>query len=274
MAQPSPCSKDANNMTAQNKVALVTGAGQGIGRGIALRLARDGFSVAVADLDSQQEKGKAVVAEIEAGGGKAVFIGTDVGRRADVVDAVETATQRLGGFDVMVNNAGIAQIRPVLEITEEDLEQVFRINLNSVIWGIQAAAAKFDELQHAGRIISAASIAAVKGFPILGAYSASKFAVRGITQAAAQELAPKGITVNAYAPGIVGTGMWELIDRELSKINGKPAGQNLKENVEAIALGRIETPDDVAKVVSFFAGPDSDYVTGQTLIVDGGILYS
>jgi meso-butanediol dehydrogenase/(S,S)-butanediol dehydrogenase/diacetyl reductase len=274
MAQPLPCPKDAKNMNAQNKVALVTGAGQGIGRGIALRLARDGISVAVADLDSQQEKGEAVVAEIEASGGRAVFIAADVGRRADVVGAVEAATQQLGGFDVIVNNAGIAQVRPVLEITEEDLEQVFRINLNSVIWGIQAAAAKFDELQHAGRIISAASIAAVKGFPILGAYSASKFAVRGITQAAAQELAPKGITVNAYAPGSVGTGMWDLIDRELSKINGKPAGQNLSENVQAIALGRIETPGDVAKVVSFFAGPDSDYVTGQTLLVDGGILYS
>lgn len=274
MAQPWHCPKDAENMDVQNKVALVTGAGQGIGRGIALRLARDGFNVAVADLGSQQEKGEAVAAEIRAIGSKAVFIAADVGRREDVVDAVEAAAQQLDGFDVIVNNAGIAQVRPVLEITEEDLEQVFRINLNSVIWGIQAATAKFDELQHGGRIISAASIAAVKGFPILGAYSASKFAVRGITQAAAQELAPKGITVNAYAPGIVGTGMWDLIDRELGKINGKAIGQNLSENVNAIALGRIETPDDVAKVVSFFAGPDSDYVTGQTLIVDGGILYS
>lgn len=274
MARPWHCLRKLKNMDVQNKVALVTGAGQGIGRGIALRLARDGFDVAVADLGSQQEKGEAVVAEIRAIGSKAVFIAADVGRREDVVDAVEAAAQQLDGFDVIVNNAGIAQVRPVLEITEEDLEQLFRINLNSVIWGIQAATAKFDELQHGGRIISAASIAAVKGFPILGAYSASKFAVRGITQAAAQELAPKGITVNAYAPGIVGTGMWDLIDRELGKINGKPVGQNLSENVKAIALGRIETPEDVAKVVSFFAGPDSDYVTGQTLIVDGGILYS
>ncbi|TJY69601.1 acetoin reductase [Arthrobacter sp. CAU 1506] len=261
-------------MTVQDKVALVTGAGQGIGRAIALRLANDGFNVAIADIEPQRSKGESVVAEIEALGRKSVFVAADVSKKDQVVAAVETAADALGGFDVIVNNAGIAQIKPVLEITEEELNQIFSVNANSVVWGIQAAAAKFEELGHGGKIVSAASIAAIQGFPILSAYSASKFAVRGFTQAAAQELAPKGITVNAYAPGIVGTGMWELIDKELSKINGKPIGQNLKENVEGIALGRIETPEDVAKIVSFFAGPDSDYVTGQVLLVDGGMLYN
>ncbi len=261
-------------MAIQDKVALVTGAGQGIGRGIALRLAADGFDIAVADIEPQREKGDSVVAEIEQLGRKAVFVAADVSKRDQVVAAVDAAAEQLGGFDVIVNNAGIAQIKPVLEITAEELDQIFRINVDSVVWGIQAAAAKFEQLGHGGKIISAASIASIQGFPILSAYSASKFAVRGFTQAAAQELAPKGITVNAYAPGIVGTGMWELIDAELSKINGKPLGQNLRENVEGIALGRIETPEDVAKVVSFFAGPDSDYVTGQVLLVDGGMLYN
>ena len=175
---------------------------------------------------------------------------------------------------MIVNNAGIAQVKPIEEITEEELNTIFSINVNSVVWGIQAAAAKFTELGKKGRIISAASIAAVKGFPILGAYSASKFAVRGLTHVASQELAPKGITVNAYAPGIVGTGMWDEIDQRLSEINGKPIGENLKENIESISLGRIETPEDVAGVVSFFAGPNAAYVTGQTLLVDGGMLYS
>lgn len=174
----------------------------------------------------------------------------------------------------MVNNAGIVQVKPIEEITEEELNKIFAINVNSVVFGIQAASAKFKELGKRGKIISAASIAAIKGFPILGAYSASKFAVRGITQAAAQELAPAGITVNAYAPGIVGTGMWEVIDQRLHEINGKPLGQNLKENVDSIALGRIETPEDVAGVVSFLASPNSDYVTGQVLLVDGGMLYN
>lgn len=261
-------------MTVSHKVALVTGAAQGIGRSIALRLAQDGFDIAVADLDFQAEKGAAVVAEIEALGRKGLFVATDVSKRDDVFAAVDTAAKELGGFDVIVNNAGIAQVTPMLEITAEELDKIFRINVDSVVWGIQAASAKFEEFDHAGKIINAASIASIQGFPILGAYTASKFAVRGITQTAAQELAPRGITVNAYAPGIVGTGMWDLIDEKLSEINGKPRGQNLKENVEGIALGRIETPEDVAKIVSFFAGPDSDYVTGQVLLVDGGMLYN
>lgn len=256
------------------RVALVTGAGQGIGRGIALALAADGYDIGIADLDFQREKAEGVRAEIEALGRKAVVVTADVSQKADIDAAVETVSAELGGFNVIVNNAGIAQIKPILEITEEELDRIFRINVNSVVYGIQAAAKKFIETGVKGRIISAASIAAIKGFPILGAYSASKFAVRGITQAAAQELAPQGITVNAYAPGIVGTGMWELIDTELSKINGKPLGQNLKENVDSIALGRIETPEDVAGVVSFFASDKAAYVTGQVLLVDGGMLYN
>ncbi|GGM62059.1 MULTISPECIES: acetoin reductase [Micrococcales] len=256
------------------KVALVTGAGQGIGRGIALKLAQDGFDIGIADIPAQEQKGEAVAAEIAALGRSAVFVPTDVSSRSDVEAAVEQTASRLGGFDVIVNNAGIAQVKPLLEVTEHDLETVFSVNVNSVIFGIQAAVRKFDELGVKGRIVNAASIAAIRGFPILGAYSASKFAVRGITQVAAQELAPKGHTVNAYAPGIVGTGMWDLIDAEMHKINGKPLGKNLQDNVEGIALGRIETPEDVAGVVSFLAGDNAVYVTGQVIIVDGGMLYN
>lgn len=259
---------------ADTRVALVTGAGQGIGRAIALKLAGDGFDVAVADLPFQEEKAKGVVAEIEALGRKAVFVAADVSKQDDIKAAVDTAATELGSFDVIVNNAGIAQVKPILEITEEELAKIFAINVNSVIFGIQAAAAKFKELGIKGKIVSAASIAAIQGFPILGAYSASKFAVRGLTQAAAQELAPLGVTVNAYAPGIVGTGMWDLIDEKLSEINGKPRGRNLDENVGKISLGRIETPEDVAGVVSFLASPNSDYVTGQVILVDGGMLYN
>lgn len=258
----------------QNKVALVTGAGQGIGRGIALKLAADGFDIAVADLDFQEEKARAVVAEIEQLGRRAIFVAADVSKKEQIVAAVDAAAEQLGSFDVIVNNAGIAQVKPLLEVTEEELDKIFSINVNSVVFGIQAAAEKFIELGVQGRIISAASIASIKGFPILGAYSASKFAVRGLTQVAAQELATHGITVNAYAPGIVGTGMWDLIDEKLSEINGKPRGQNLQENVESIQLGRIETPEDVAGVVSFFASENSAYVTGQVLLVDGGMLYN
>src|SRR5690554_2436362 len=124
-------------MTVTDKVALVTGAGQGIGREIALRLAQDGFDVAVGDLDFQKEKGESVVAEIEALGRKAIFVTADVSKRDEVVAAVDAATDQLGGFDVIVNNAGIAQIKPLLDITEDELNKIFQINVNSVVWGIQ-----------------------------------------------------------------------------------------------------------------------------------------
>lgn len=256
------------------KVALVTGGAQGIGEGISLKLASDGFDIAIADLAFQQEKAEGVIRKLEELGRKAIFIPTDVSVRDDIFKAVSQTAEQLGGFDVIVNNAGIAQVKPLLDVQEADLEKIFRINVYSVIWGIQAAAAKFEELNNKGHIISAASIAAVKGFPILGVYSSTKFAVRGLTQVAAQELAPKGITVNAYAPGIVLTPMWDQIDAELSKLNGKPLGENLKETIESIALGRGETPEDVAGVVSFLASDNANYVTGQTILVDGGILYN
>ena len=256
------------------KVALVTGGAQGIGEGISLKLAADGFDIVIGDLDFQQEKAEGVIKKIEELGRKAIFVATDVSKKDSIVAAIDAAAEQLGSFDVIVNNAGIAQVKPLSEVTEEDLDKIYKINVYSIVWGIQAAAAKFEQLGIKGKIISAASIAAVKGFPILGVYSSTKFAVRGLTQVAAQELAPKGITVNAYAPGIVLTPMWDQIDAELSKLNGKPLGQNLQENINSIALGRGETPEDVAGVVSFLASDNSNYVTGQTILVDGGILYN
>lgn len=261
-------------MSSKSRVAIVTGAARGIGESIALRLSRDGLVVVVSDLPSAQQGADDTVAQIEASGGRASFCPADVSQRDDVVALIDHAVDRFGDVNVIVCNAGIAQIKPVLDITASDLETVFRVNFDSVVWGIQAFTEKVESLGHGGKVIVAASAASMKGFPILGAYSASKFAVRGLIQVAAQELASKGITVNGYAPGIVGTSMWELIDAELSKINGKPIGQNLQESVDRVALGRIETPEDVAKVVSFLASDDSDYVTGQLVIVDGGIVYT
>jgi len=258
-------------MSIDCRVALVTGGGQGIGRAIALRLAEDGFDVAVADLD--RAKAEAVAGEIRALDRRSVVTVTDVGEREQVFDAVERAARELGGFDVMVNNAGIAQVQPLEEVRPDDLERILRINVGGVLWGIQAAAAKLRALGHGGKIISASSAAGHDGAAMLGVYSATKFAVRGLTQAAAQELAPFGITVNAYAPGIVGTGMWEEIDERLSAYNGAPPGENFARYAEGVALGRPSTPEDVAGFVSYLAGPDSDYMTGQTPLVDGGIVY-
>jgi meso-butanediol dehydrogenase/(S,S)-butanediol dehydrogenase/diacetyl reductase len=258
-------------MTIKGKVALVTGAGQGIGRAIALRLARDGADIAVVDVNDA--KTKAVAEEVTKLGRKATTYKADVTRREEVFAAVDHAEKTLGGFDIMVNNAGIAQVQPLLDVTPEEAERILKVNVEGVLWGIQAAAKKLKSRKRKGKIISASSIAGHDGFGMLGVYSATKFAVRALTQAAARELASDGITVNAYAPGIVGTDMWVEIDRRFAEITGTPVGETYKKYVEGIALGRAETPEDVAGLVSFLAGPDADYMTGQTPLIDGGIVY-
>jgi meso-butanediol dehydrogenase/(S,S)-butanediol dehydrogenase/diacetyl reductase len=258
-------------MGINGKVALITGAGQGIGRAIALRLANDGADIAIVDVNDQ--KTQAVADEVRALGRKATTFKADVSKRDDVYAAINHAEKELGGFDIMVNNAGIANIQPLADVTPEEVEKILKVNVEGVLWGIQAAARKFKERGHKGKIISASSIAGHEGFPLLGVYSATKFAVRALTQAAAKEFASDGITVNAYCPGIVGTDMWVEIDRRMAEITGAKIGESYDKFVGGIALGRAETPEDVAAFVSFLAGPDSDYMTGQAPLIDGGLVY-
>lgn len=263
-------------MTLNGKVALVTGAARGIGRGIALRLARDGADVALVDV--RQDGIAAVADEIAEIGCKATTFVADVSSREQVFAAVEHAASALGGFDIMVNNAGIALVGPIADATPEQIERLWAINVNGVLWGIQAAAAKFKSLNNKdqgkiSRIINASSIAGHDGFAMLGPYSASKFAVRALTQAAAKEYAVDGITVNAYCPGVVGTDMWVEIDKRFAELTGAAEGETYDKFVGGIALGRAETPDDVAGFVSYLAGPDADYMTGQSGLIDGGLVY-
>ena len=249
---------------------VVTGAGRGIGRGIALRLAKDGHAVAVNDLN--KAGAEAVAEEITAAGGRAIADPTDVTDRDGVFAMVDRVADELGSVDVMVANAGIAQVKTLLEVTPEDLATIFGVNVYGVVYCLQAAAEKMIAQGNGGKIINAASIAGHSGFDYLGHYSATKFAVRALTQAAAKELAQHKITVNAYCPGIVGTDMWDLIDEQMGARNGNAKGETLAQYSQLIALGRVQTPDDVAGLVSYLAGPDSDYMTGQAVIVDGGIV--
>ena len=258
-------------MSLHGKVALVTGAARGIGRGIALRLARDGADIALVDL--RPEGIAEVAAEIVGLGRKATTYVADVSNRAEVFEAVDHAVSALGGLDIIVNNAGIASVGPISDITPEEAARVWAINVNGVLWGIQAAAATFRQLGRRGKIINASSIAGHDGFGMLGVYSASKFAVRGLTQAAAKEYAADGITVNAYCPGVVGTDMWVEIDKRFAALTGAAEGETYGKFVGGIALGRAETPDDVAGFVSYLAGPDADYMTGQAGLIDGGLVY-
>lgn len=261
-------------MSASIRTALVTGASRGIGKGIALQLAKDGYQIAITDLPHQQAEALETVKEIEQLGVRAHFIAADSSNREQVFRAVNEAYQTLGSFNTIVNNAGIASVQPLLEVTEEDINKINKVNINGLLWGIQAAAKQFESLNQPGKIINACSIAGHNAFPMLGIYSSTKFAVRALTQVAAKELAPKKITVNAYCPGIVLTPMWDLIDEKMGEYHGIPKGETVKKYIEGIALGRGSVPQDIANLVSFLGSEKSDYITGQSIVVDGGIVYT
>ncbi|KJR49156.1 2,3-butanediol dehydrogenase, S-alcohol forming, (S)-acetoin-specific [Desulfosporosinus sp. I2] len=258
-------------MKLKGKVAIVTGAGRGIGRGIAIRLAQDGAEVVVNDINS--ETVNKVVKEIEALGRKALAIVADVSNGPAVYAMVEKVVAEFGKLDIMVANAGIAQVKQAIEITEEDWDRIFAVNAKGIFLCDQAAAKQMIK-QKRGKIINCASIAGHSGFGLLSSYSATKFAVVGFTQALAKELGPYGINVNAYCPGIVGTDMWDLIDEKMGIYLDLPKGETLKKFSELITLGRVETPEDVACLVSYLASADADYMTGQAINICGGVIMS
>jgi meso-butanediol dehydrogenase/(S,S)-butanediol dehydrogenase/diacetyl reductase len=215
-----------------------------------------------------------VADELRAAGRQAAVIDVDVSDAAQVDAMIAATVAELGRLDVMIANAGVAQVAPLLEVTPDQFDWLMSINLRGVFLCYTAAARQMIAQGDGGKIIGAASIAAHKGFAMLGHYSASKWGVRGLTQAAAQEWAPHGITVNAYCPGIVGTKMWEYIDEKLAEAGGLQKGEAIAKFSELITLGRVETPEDVAQFVSYLASPDSDYMTGQSVMIDGGVLFA
>jgi meso-butanediol dehydrogenase/(S,S)-butanediol dehydrogenase/diacetyl reductase len=255
-----------------DKVALVTGGGQGIGQAIAERLHADGFRVAIADLNV--DAAEKIAAALGGKPGGAIALRVNVADRDSVFAAVDQAVAQLGGFDVIINNAGIAPTSPIEEITPESIEKLFSINFNGVVWGTQAATRAFKTLGHGGRIISAASQAGHVGNPGIALYSATKFAVRGFTQTAARDLAKYGITVNTYAPGIVRTPLMEDLAKKTADAAGKPEAWGWEQFTKGITLERVSEPSEVAGVVSFLAGPDAGYITGQSILVDGGMVFN
>ena len=226
-----------------DKTVVVTGAGRGIGRGIATRVAQEGANVVIAD-------------------------------RASTRGAIEAAVERFGRLDIMFNNAGISKTVRFLETTEDDYDNIMRVNARGVFLGTQEAAEQFRRQGGGGKIVNTASIAGKSGFPLFAAYSASKFAVIGLTQAAARALAEDQITVNAFCPGVVTTELWEQLDGEFIEIGEteKP-GEALESFGAGILVGRLSTPDDITGLALFLASPDSDYITGQAINVDGGMIF-
>lgn len=254
------------------KAALVTGGGQGIGEAICKRLSNDGFAVAISDIN--YENAKKVANEIINAGGKAIAIELNVANRDEVTAAVETTYQAFGDFNVIVNNAAICPESDFATATEEDYQKIYNINVGGVIWGMQAASNKMKELGHGGAIINATSQAGVDGYPGLAFYSSTKFAVRGLTQSFGRDLAPHGINVNAYAPGIVVTPMLEGLADRMAAAANKDREWALKSFEPEIAQRKVTPAEHIASGVSFLAGEDSKAMVGQTLIIDGGMVYN
>ncbi|WP_339114876.1 glucose 1-dehydrogenase [Thioclava sp. GXIMD2076] len=257
-----------------SRAILVTGAARGIGRAIALRLAEDGHDVVINDIPANEEAAEAVAQEIRGLGRTSGTAIADVSEPEEVHRMVADTVAALGRLDVMIANAGIAHIQGLLDLDVADWDRVMDVNLRGVFLCYQAAARQMIAQGGGGKIIGAASIVAYRPFALLGPYSASKWAVRGLTQAAAMEWAKHGITVNAYCPGIVGTNMWDLIDEKLGAEEGLAKGEAIRKYAGAIMLGRVSEPEDVAKYVSYLASDDSDYMTGQSVMIDGGIQFS
>jgi meso-butanediol dehydrogenase / (S,S)-butanediol dehydrogenase / diacetyl reductase len=250
------------------KSAIITGGGRGIGKTTALMFAREGADVLVPDLDLAGSE--ATAGEIRACGRKGVALQMDVTRAADIQRMVAQALQAFGKIDILVNNAGIIQVRDPLAMTEAEWDRTLAVNLKATFFCAQAVAREMIKAG-GGVILNAASIAGRAGNPRMVDYSASKFAVIGITQGLALAWAPHGIRVNAVAPGIVDTDMWVSIDRDLTTMDAQPVGTAKRARVAAIPLGRIETPDDVAKLYTFLASDEAAYITGQTINVCGGM---
>jgi meso-butanediol dehydrogenase / (S,S)-butanediol dehydrogenase / diacetyl reductase len=259
--------------TLDGKVALVTGAARGIGRAIALRLASEGASVVVNDVNEVGVRG--VADEIERQGQRALALPADVTSADEVEAMIQRTVGELGRLDIAVANAGIIVISPLLDMGLDDWDRLFDVNVKAV-WLTSAAAARQMVSQgQGGRLILAASRAG-KGpsrLGLTGAYSTTKHAVVGLTRALSVELAPHQITVNAYCPGAVDTDMWDKIDREGGARFGKPPGQLKAEALGQIPLGRLESPDDVANLVAWLASDQSSYMTGQAINIEGGGIF-
>jgi len=238
----------------KHRVALITGAGQGIGRGIAVQLAHDGYNIAIADINLNNLAETA--REISALGVKVLKIEANVANSYDVQNMVQATMDEFGLLDVLVNNAGIYPFEPFMDMTEEQWDKVISVNLKSLFLCSQAVA---RVMSNGGRIIMISSIASLLGFSGLTHYCASKGGANSLVRALALELAPRQITVNAVAPGSIMTPGTSNTDEESQKAI-----------IMKIPLGRLGTPQDIAAAVAFLASKEASYITGQILVVDGG----
>lgn len=254
---------------------IVTGAARGIGRAIGEALLREGADVCFADVNGEQVRS---VAEANAGnaargGGKVTWACVDVTQRDQVRSMIDKAVEAFGKLDVKFNNAGVNKPMNFLDVTEDNWDFIMKVNGLGCLIGMQEAARRMIAQGTGGKIINTASIASRQGFDNVAPYCASKSAVVSLTQSGARDLAKHNVTVTGFAPGVVATEMWEQVDRDLMDIGAaERPGQAIEEFSADILKGRTATPADIIGTTTFLASPESDYMTGQIVMIDGGMI--
>ncbi len=258
-----------NRLVLEGKVAVITGGARGIGRAICRRFAAEGACVAVADVLAAE--GRATAASL---GPPAFAVELDVTRQDSIERMVDAVVSRAGGIDILVNNAAVFDMAPLLEITAESFDRVFAVNVRGLLFTLQAAARQMVRQGRGGKIINLSSQAGRRGEALVAVYCASKAAVISLTQSAGLALIAHRINVNGISPGVVDTPMWDRVDALFAQYEERPAGEKKRLVGEAVPYGRMGFPEDLAGAAVFLASGDSDYVVAQTLNVDGGNVMS
>ena len=252
-------------MQLQNKTALITGAGRGIGLAFARRYVEEGARVAIADVDVDRAQAAA-----ETIGSQAIAVEMDVADQNSIKLGVAQTIDRLGHIDILVNNAAVFTAAPIVDITPEDYQRTFDINVAGTLFTLQAVAKHMIDRGQGGKIINMASQAGRRGESLVAVYCATKAAVISLTQSAGLNLIAHKINVNAIAPGVVEGDHWDGVDAFFARYEGKPKGQKKREVGEAVPYGRMGQPEDLTGMAVFLASEGADYVVAQTYNVDGG----
>lgn len=255
----------------EGKSIIVTGGAQGIGEGFVRRLAEEGARIVVADMNGA--KAESVASDLKGDGHEAISVEVDVAERSQVKTMIAETVKAFGGVDVLFNNAGFNKPVPFFEVDEDNFNSIVRVNTLGVLIGMQEAGKQMIEQGRGGKIVNTASIAGRQGYAEFAPYCVSKAGVISLTQAGAREMAPHKITVNGFAPGVVVTPLWDGLEQDMiDKGVIKEKGEFISSFSESILLGFPSKPADLDGVAAFLASSESDYITGQIIMCDGGMI--